>query len=125
MIQLINLVKKHWVVLTLLILTAITILSLWPADQLHLGSGRDKIQHFIAYAALMLPVALRKPKSWIALGTFLVIYSGIIELIQPFVNRYGEWADLLANTGGVLFGIIIAAFLNFITKVKGKAEKCS
>ena len=25
------------------------------------------------------------------------LYSGLIELIQPRVNRYGEWMDFMAN----------------------------
>ena len=62
----------------------------------------------------MLPLALTKTKSWqllwITVG--LIIYSGGIELIQPYVNRYGEFADLLANCIGLFCGWLIAQVAN-------------
>lgn len=98
--------------MTLLTLAAITTLSLWPLEFLPAVPGSDKIHHFIAYAALMLPTALRMPKHWLLIGLFFIIWSGAIELIQPYVNRYGEWLDLLANVAGLLSGLIIARLIN-------------
>jgi VanZ family protein len=115
-------IKKRWKALTLLILTAITILSLLPVAALPPAPGTDKTHHFIAYAMLMLPVALRKPANWILFGVFFILYSGAIELIQPFVNRYGEWVDLLANSVGVLCGVVIARLINFIISAKQADE---
>ena len=111
-------IKKRWKALTFLILTAITILSLLPVSALPPAPGTDKTHHFIAYAMLILPAALRKPANWILLGVFFILYSGAIELIQPFVNRYGEWLDLLANSMGVLSGMIIAWLINSIISAK-------
>lgn len=111
-------IKKRWKALTFLILTAITILSLLPLPALPPVPGTDKTHHFIAYAMLMLPVALRKPANWFMFGVFFILYSGAIELIQPFVNRYGEWVDLLANSVGVLCGVIIAWLMNSIISAK-------
>ena len=101
-------VRNHWLVLTLIMLAAITTLSLWPADQLPDVPGTDKTHHFVAYGALIFPAALRRPLHWPWIGLFFVAYSGAIELIQPFVNRYGEWLDLAANTGGVICGVLLA-----------------
>ena len=39
---------------------------------------------------------------------------GAIELIQPYVNRYGEWLDLGANGLGLVVGILIASFARSI-----------
>nr|WP_321401269.1 VanZ family protein [uncultured Desulfobacter sp.] len=111
-------IKKRWKALTLLILTAITTLSLLPVAVLPPAPGTDKTHHFIAYAMLMLPAALRRPANWILLGVFFILYSGAIELIQPFVNRYGEWMDLLANSVGILCGVIIAWLINSIISAK-------
>jgi hypothetical protein len=102
------LIKKQWVILTLFILTAITALSLWPLDKLPAFPGSDKTHHFIAYALLIFPAALRKPPHWKLIALLFIAYSGVIELIQPYVNRYGEWLDLAANTGGILCGLFIA-----------------
>ena len=55
----------------------------------------------IAYAVLMFPAALTKPRNWLVFGLLFVGYSGVIELLQPFVNRYGEWLDMAANSAGV------------------------
>jgi VanZ family protein len=111
-------IKKRWKVLTFLILTAITVLSLLPLGALPPTPGTDKTHHFIAYAMLMLPAALRKPANWILLGVFFILYSGAIELIQPFVNRYGEWLDMFANSVGVICGVIIAWLINSIISAK-------
>ena len=118
MIRLLSLIKTNWIIFTLFILLVITILSLWPLEELPSIPGTDKTHHLIAYAILMLPTALRKPDRWILLGLFFIAYSGAIELLQPYVNRYGEWLDMLANTAGVVCGLIISEIVNFFFPVK-------
>jgi len=70
----------------------------------------------------MLPAALRRPKHWLLYGLFFIVYSGVIELVQPFVNRYGEWLDLLANATGVLLGAVIGTGINFFTSGKTQSK---
>ncbi len=111
MSRLLDLIKAYWIALTALTLAAITFLSLWPLPELPPVPGSDKTHHFIAYAILMLPTALRKPQKWPLIALSFVAYSGAIELIQPYVNRYGEWLDMLANTGGILCGFVMAELL--------------
>ena len=108
---LITLIKQYWLFLTFFILTLIIIFSLKPLDTLPGVPGTDKTHHFIAYAALMLPTAIRKPKYWLLIALLFAIGSGAIELIQPYVNRYGEVKDLMANVGGLACGLIIAKIL--------------
>jgi len=112
---LLNTIRTHWIVITLTILTAITFLSLWPLKQVPSLPGTDKTHHLIAYALLMLPTALRRPKNWILIGVLFIAYSGAIELIQPYVNRYGEWLDMLANSAGVVCGAGVAGLINFLS----------
>lgn len=102
---------RYWAVITMVLLFAISALSLWPADHLPDISGSDKLHHLLAYAALSVPVSVAKPRFWILTIGIFVIWSGAIELIQPYVNRYGEWLDLAANVSGVLIGIVIAALV--------------
>lgn len=112
-----NLIKRYWIFLTLFILTAITILSLSPLEKLPPAPSNDKVQHFVAYGALMFPTAIRKAKNEKAIALFFICWSGVIELIQPYVNRYGEWQDLLANIIGLLFGWLLAQLVRkLITK---------
>ncbi|MBL4900490.1 MAG: VanZ family protein [Colwellia sp.] len=107
----ITFITKHWLKITLLLLTIIATLSLWPVAHLPNVPGTDKNHHFIAYAALMLPTALRQPKHWLIITFAFLVFSGAIELIQPYVNRYGEWLDMAANAFGLIGGFIIAKIL--------------
>ncbi len=109
-----NLIKQYWIALSIATALLITILSLWPLPHLPSVPGSDKTHHFIAYATLAFPAAFVRPKYWLFIMLFFVSYGGLIELIQPYVNRYGEWLDMLANTGGVLCGILFATILRMI-----------
>lgn len=113
-----TLIQSYWVPITALILCAITALSLSPLPQLPGIPGTDKTHHLIAYAALMFPVALRKTKYWFLIALAFVTYSGLIELIQPYVNRYGEWLDLLANTAGIVIGVVLGFVANKLLLTK-------
>jgi len=81
MIKLLNLIRAKWIVITLFMLAAITVLSLWPLEKLPSVPGTDKTHHIIAYAVLMFPTALRKPGRWKLIGLFSIASSGIIELL--------------------------------------------
>lgn len=113
-----NFIKQFWQGLTLVILLLITVASLYPAEHLPSVPGSDKTHHFVAYCALMLPTALRRPKYWRAYAFLFIVWSGLIELIQPHVNRYGEWLDMAANAGGVILAIIIAQCLLWLMTPK-------
>ena len=109
--KLLALVRTNWIAFTLVTLIIITGLSLWPLEKLPSVPGTDKTHHLVAYAALMFPTALRKPDKWIMIGLLFIAYSGAIELLQPYVNRYGEWLDMAANTLGVICGLIVAELI--------------
>ncbi|WP_210394691.1 hypothetical protein [Motiliproteus sediminis] len=108
------LLGRHWMLLSAGLLTAISLLSLWPLTQLPEVPGSDKTHHLVAYAALMLPAAYARPRGWLWLGLFFLGWSGAIELLQPLVNRYGEWLDLAANAAGLVTGITLAALLRLL-----------
>lgn len=113
-IALLTLINKRWFFTTLLVLTAITILSLTPLKALPPAPGSDKTHHFIAYATLMLPSAIGRPKHLPLITLFFIGWSGVIELIQPYVNRYGELQDLMANIGGLGCGLLIGLALRWL-----------
>lgn len=117
MIRLLTVIKTNWVAFTLFTLAVITILSLWPLGELPSVPGNDKTHHLIAYAVLMFPAALRKPNKWILFGLLFIAYSGVIELMQPCVNRYAEWSDMAANTAGVVCGLMIAELVKYFFPV--------
>jgi len=107
-----QLVRDYWFILSLLLAITISFLSLTPLTELPSVAGNDKTHHFIAYSALALPLMLRKPRFWFVGLVLFILLSGAIELIQPFVNRYGEWLDLLANLGGICCGAVLAYIIN-------------
>lgn len=104
----IYLIQKYWLQLTIIQLICISTLSLWPVAHLPSVPGTDKTHHFLAYAALIFPTVLKEPKYYFSIIVGFIIFSGAIEVIQPYVNRYGEWLDMLANTLGLFFGWILA-----------------
>lgn len=118
--RLLTWIHNHWLPVTLFILLAITVSSLVPLAQMQKISVpfSDKTHHFVAYASLMFPVALRRPKGWWLIALAFVGYSGVIELLQPLVNRSNEWLDLLANGCGVTIGAVLGAFFSLTNKMK-------
>lgn len=108
----IDFIRCYWWQLTLFIMLLIAGGSLFPAAQLPSIPGTDKTHHFIGYGILMFPVALAKAKHFYIIALGLIGFGGLIELIQPYVNRYGEWLDFYANTGGLLCGYLLARLTN-------------
>lgn len=91
-------------------------LSLSPLSELPPIPGNDKAHHLIAYAVLAFPLSVARPRSWLWGLLGFLIFSGAIELVQPYVNRYGEWADLLANGIGLLIGAMAAQVMLHLNK---------
>jgi len=102
-------IRRHWLPISGMLLAAITALSLTPLEELPPVPGGDKLHHAIAYAALMFPAALKRLRHLWAIFLFYLTWSGGIELIQPYVNRYGEWGDLAANASGLILGWLISS----------------
>ena len=115
-------IKDYWIAITLCTFISITILSLYPQASLPAVPGTDKTHHLIAYAILMFPVALRKPRYWLLIGIFFILWGGSIELVQPYVNRYGDWFDLVANIGGIVCGLFAAEVFNRVVSAKRKGD---
>lgn len=84
-------------------------LSLTPLPVLPDVPGNDKLHHFIAYAALAFFALLqRKTRNTVLIALLAVIaYGGAIEALQPYVNRYGEVLDFLANGAGACLGWLL------------------
>lgn len=95
------------------VIIGITYLSLSPAPKL--AASNDKVGHFVAYGTLMLHLGLltvnvRKRFVWSAV--FALVYGGLMEFGQWFVpGRSVSGLDLVANTGGVVIGIVLTLAL--------------
>ena len=104
--------QQHWKPVTIFLLLVIAFLSLYPLSELPGVPGTDKTHHLVAYFLLAFPSGLKKPNKWVLFIFLFIIFGGFIEIIQPYVNRYGEWLDFLANTIGVILGFFIGVVLN-------------
>ena len=98
---------------------AIGYLSLTPLPQLPDIPGGDKLHHLVAYALLAFLASLsrRNIKEILTILTAVIIYGGLIEMIQPYVNRYGEFNDFLANGAGAVLGVLLALGVTRYLKV--------
>ncbi|MEQ8238470.1 MAG: hypothetical protein RIA69_04615 [Cyclobacteriaceae bacterium] len=103
-----GLLAKFWILITIVLAVLIAITSLIPLPELPPVPGKDKTLHLLAYISLAFPCALARPKFWwFFLPILFILFGGIIELIQPYVNRYRELLDMLANTCGVMIGSLL------------------
>ena len=110
--KVLKLIQQRWKQLTIFLLILIAFLSLYPLPKLPELTGTDKTHHLVAYFLLALPSGLKKPNKWILFIYLFIIFGGVIEMIQPYVNRYGEWLDFFANTIGVISGFFVGVILN-------------
>ncbi len=89
---------------------AVVALSLGPAPDLgDLPSGIDKVEHFLAYAALAGGAVQLYPRwrSLLSVGVALVLMGIGLEYAQGALttDRMMDRADALANTLGVIAGL--------------------
>ena len=89
---------------------AIGYLSLTPLAQLPDVPGGDKFHHLVAYAmlAFLATLSRRNGREVLFMFSAVIAYGGLIEMIQPYVNRYGEFNDFLANGAGAVLGALLA-----------------
>ena len=105
-----NPARANW--LSGAIALAIIGLSLSPLAQLLDVPASDKTHHVIAYAVLATPTAIAMPRRVWTMALLYICLGGVIELIQPYVNRYGEWLDFIANMTGVLIGSVFGLLVD-------------
>ena len=111
--------NKLFLVLFIILIIAITVLSLLPPKSgLELGKS-DKLNHFLAYAILSLNFGFlsTKIRSYFIGIPFLIAYGLLIEFFQGFVpGRDPSLYDALANSAGVFSGFFIFSLFSRIKK---------
>ncbi|MFT4251883.1 MAG: VanZ family protein [Caulobacter sp.] len=96
--------KINW--LALAIFVAAAAYAFWkavtPGDDTPGLIPWDKAMHFIVFYVLAVLACLAAPKSrlW-RIGAVLVVFGGLIEVVQYFVGRDAAWGDLFADFCGV------------------------
>lgn len=92
-----------WVTALLaLVIAGLTLMPSVPGPAM--VNGQDKINHFIAFAALSLPISMARPRWILAAAVVMTLFGGLIEIIQPYVGRGREFGDLVADMLGIAAG---------------------
>lgn len=95
-------------VLTLALALGILVTTLWPSNELPQPlTLRDKVLHLLAFALLILPMAVAEPRRALRLAPVCIAFGAAIEVIQPAFGRSAEWLDLLADALGVGLGLAL------------------
>ena len=96
--------------MTCVIAVLIAFLTLTPSSEASTGTflGADKLYHFVAFAALMLPCGLLPRRKCLPVFVAALLFGGGIELIQPLVGRTASVIDFLADGAGAASGLIFA-----------------
>jgi hypothetical protein len=103
--------RKMALTVTAVLSIAIFVLALIPMEFASPVPGTDKLHHLIAFGALTLPCAALCPRTLVWVLPAIILQAGLIELVQPYVNRLGEWADFIADLKGVAFGLGLGLIL--------------
>ena len=97
------------IILTIILTLSICAGTLTPLTKNIDALGSDKWHHFIAFAGLVYPITVASRSYWIPIIIFGVSLGALIEIIQPFVNRFGDIQDFRADALGVLIGFAVGA----------------
>ena len=108
--------RRVWWSLGFLLTALVIVLSLVPAvPDIGLDfQNADKLEHAAAYFAMSSWFAglLPRARFWL-IAVVLLLLGASVEVSQLLMNvgREADWADELANAGGVLAGLAVAARL--------------
>ena len=87
-------------------------LSLLPQDAVPSTGMSDKVEHLFAYLVLAALGRAAYPHKMKLIFGFLILYGISLEIGQAFVpGRVPSFADVIANSIGVCFGLYILPLL--------------
>jgi len=104
--------RPYWRFLLLALIGAVFFLALSPSPPRGVDTGWDKSNHLLAFGTLAFCGHWgwgTRAARYVWLPAGLVLLGGLIELLQLQVpGRSGEWADLLADSFGIVAGLLLA-----------------
>lgn len=106
-----NFIYNNWLVITIILSVVIIFFSFFSVTSHSMIQSTDKYLHAAAYFFLSFSASLRKPTNYILIFIYFVFFGIVIELVQPYFNRYFELLDILANSLGIILAITFAGFL--------------
>jgi len=102
--------RRTWLSIGMFMVLAITVVCLLPVHDLPKVGMSDKTEHFLAFGAVAFwfgSIVVRRDLHWVALA--VVGFGALIEVAQGAMGlgREAEWFDVLADTLGVLIGVVL------------------
>lgn len=102
---------------TLLVAAGVAhVMMMPPTPQINRLAIHDKLLHFLAFLALVVPLSMvltaRRLLAVLVLGA--IAYGVVIEVMQPTVGRTAEVGDVLANSLGAITGAALGAMLRVL-----------
>ena len=98
-----------WRILLALAMLGILVLSVLPPSPHLPSTGWDKSNHMLGFGTLGLLGTRGWPGRTWAVMAALLVYGGLIEVLQSLTpDRSAEWADLLADGIGLGVGWLLA-----------------
>lgn len=99
---------RQWFALGVLMLVAVTVVSVIPLNQPIPIQGADKYEHVLAYFVLMYWWGMVQADRRLAWLVALPLFGLLLEGVQGLTpHRFMEWRDAAANTAGVILGILV------------------
>ena len=102
---------RAWLVAGWLLVTVVVVASLVPSYSLPPVGVSDKFEHSMAYAAMTLWfTGIYGRSRYVHIGVALFLLGIAIEYAQGAMDlgRQRDYHDVIANTGGVVGGMIVA-----------------
>lgn len=104
---------RLWLGLWMAAIAIVIALSLLPPPAMSVPPGTDKLEHLLAYAALsgFAVMLFARMRAQALAAAVLVVLGVSLEVAQATLTqtRAAESADALANTLGVLAGLLVSA----------------
>lgn len=110
-------VDKAALISTSVLVPIVVTLTLIPTGDFPVSPpGNDKMSHVLAWAAICFPAAAARPKLVWGIFPAAIALGGCIEVIQPWVGRASEAADLVADSVGAIAGCALGCAVHRLVR---------
>jgi VanZ family protein len=114
--------RTIWAAITVALAAAIAYLTLVPRPPSPVQFPHvDKLYHALAFAALVFPTTILRPRWWGRMAVLAIGYGALIELVQPLFGRDAEWLDLVFDGLGVAVGTLAGVLLLRLVRPRARA----
>ena len=110
---------KNWSSNNCLFVVIICLGTLTPLPKMVDVSGTDKLHHFLAFSALPYSLIGASQRYWLPIIIFGLSFGASIEIIQPYLNRFGDIADFTADSVSMIIGFLLGT-LGYLLKLEIK-----